>query len=87
MGYQTKDLEIYNGIVNIKEDILSKNQISLRQAAALASNHTKDLAVVTRSCNCNKNCKSNTCVCFKFKKECMSHCHSKSKKNCCTNKS
>jgi hypothetical protein len=83
VGYYTKDLEIYNGVVKASNEL---KQISLRQAAAFASSHTKDLAVVTRLCNCNKSCQTNSCVCFKAKKKCTSHCHYKSMVNCCANK-
>lgn len=87
VGYLTKDLEIYNGVINIRDSLISNSpKISLRQAAALASKHTKDLSLVTRLCNCNKECRTNSCVCFKGGQKCTSHCHSKSKVTFCVNK-
>ena len=83
-GYCGKDLQIYNGILAILPEKDSK-KISLRQAAALASNHTVDLSIVTTSCNCNQTCQNNSCRCFKNKLKCTSHCHSKSRVKCCIN--
>jgi len=85
-GYQVKEIEKYLGVLLIpgietfpknKEGNHEYPKISLRAAAALASNHTTDLALSKLMCNCSKACDSKYCVCFKAKQTCTSHCHNK----------
>ena len=99
--YRACDLDPYSGIVKVDlKKINEMKKVSLRVAAAAArlaqrgesastehaqadANRFKETNIV---CHCNGPCFDNRrCNCFKSNKKCSSHCHKKSKKNCCRN--
>jgi hypothetical protein len=55
--YPVKCLSIYEGNVKINNE----KTLSLHAAAALASRHTVDSAVVKSKCECKTGCKTNSC--------------------------
>ena len=86
-GYLVKEMEKYLGVielpaiesypVNKKTGLHEYPKISLRSAAALASNHTTDLRLAKLMCNCNRPCDTKHCKCYAAGKKCTSHCHNK----------
>ena len=83
--YRVEDLESYSGSLNF-EYLEIKNYISLRSAAQLFNNRSKDKSETNGVCNCNGKCDNPKCGCFKKNKKCTSHCHLKSHTNICCNK-
>ncbi len=83
--FYAKDLESHVGVLpELTSEVINlwqqdNKKISLRQASAAASQHSVPLELVTAKCNCNGECDSKRCVCFKAQKQCTSHCHAQNK--------
>ena len=79
------ELEPYSVVLDIDTTKII-NKISLREAARLTSNRSADLQDLETTCNCNGNCADKRCGCYLRSKKCGSHCHLRSRENCCKNK-